>query len=381
MSPQGHERLPVINGLRGLACISVFYVHSLSGYTPPGFAGFNLGPLSISVGHILSATWVGVNLFFVLSGFVLYLPYARSDANSLTRDQIAVFYKRRWLRLMPLYFFITIVCILVFRPPLTSDQNLALLGHTLLGTFFFVPSAGDVPSNSPLWSIAIEIWLSIALPILIIALRAMGPVRWLVMIMTTTTALRWWGLQTAYDDTPFVFRVAVYLDTLGEFSFGIFAAHCYARRTAVYLFVKRHAASAMAIGLVGLVVFFHLHAYGRDFAWPRQVMAFHGILLNSALFLILMASISSDDRSRIARTLSVAPLQLLGMMCYSIYVWHQPVLAYFGEAHARSGWFAALPYVLGEFALIFILAAITYRFIEFPRRRLGWLLPARYASA
>lgn len=136
------DRLPAVNGLRGIACLSVFYMHALSGYTLPGYLGFDLGGLSISLGHILSSAWFGVNLFFVLSGFVLYLPFA--DGKTL---HVPEFFWRRFLRLMPLYYLVTLACIVVFRPPLTNSDNLWLLLNTLVGTFFFVPSAGEVPGS------------------------------------------------------------------------------------------------------------------------------------------------------------------------------------------------------------------------------------------
>lgn len=180
------DRLPAVNGLRGIACLSVFYMHALSGYTLPGYLGFDLGGLSISLGHILSSAWFGVNLFFVLSGFVLYLPFA--DGKTL---HVPEFFWRRFLRLMPLYYLVTLACIVVFRPPLTNSDNLWLLLNTLVGTFFFVPSAGEVPGNSPLWSISIEIWLSAALPLLIWSRRRISLGRLLLLVVVGTTIFRW----------------------------------------------------------------------------------------------------------------------------------------------------------------------------------------------
>jgi peptidoglycan/LPS O-acetylase OafA/YrhL len=362
---QRQDRLPVVNGLRGIACLSVFYMHSLSGYTPPGYFGGKVGEFSISLGHVLSSAWFGVNLFFVLSGFVLYLPFA--DGKSL---HIPQYYWRRLVRLMPLYYFVTITCILVFRPSLASFENLWLLANTILGTFFFVPSAGEVPGNSPLWSISIEIWLSAALPLLIWGIRRMGVAWLLLLIVLATTAFRYWGLSPEHHQDTLAYRFAVYADTLCEFAFGIYAAHCYVSRTAIMRFAQRHAALVLWAGVLGLAVFFHLHAYGRDFSWPRQVMAFHGLLLNPSLFTILIAALASAETSLIQRALSVYPLRLIGMMCFSIYVWHMPALLLFGETFKREGFLAALPYVIAEFASVFVVAFLTYRYIEFPRRRL-----------
>ena len=95
------DRIAPINGLRGLAILSLLFsniTHDLflSGpFLPKG----NLSP-----GALISSTWSGVDLLFILSGFVLFAPYAGGRRALTSGDALWQFYRHRLLRLMPLYY-------------------------------------------------------------------------------------------------------------------------------------------------------------------------------------------------------------------------------------------------------------------------------------
>src|SRR4051812_44273760 len=99
----GRERLGAINGLRGLAILAVVYAHAAAYRTPPGWHAVHWGEYTILPFAVLSNGWLGVNLFFVLSGFVLFLPYERSSRTMATLSDLKWFYAHRFQRLMPLY--------------------------------------------------------------------------------------------------------------------------------------------------------------------------------------------------------------------------------------------------------------------------------------
>src|ERR1700689_3768513 len=94
-------KLEVINGLRGFAILAVIWHHLFGLYFKPGSS------VALEIarggGSFLSYGWIGVPLFFVLSGFVLYLPYAEGGAKLATGADALNFYRRRAERLLPLY--------------------------------------------------------------------------------------------------------------------------------------------------------------------------------------------------------------------------------------------------------------------------------------
>jgi peptidoglycan/LPS O-acetylase OafA/YrhL len=111
-----HKKIGVINGLRGLAIIAVIYQHLLARFTPHGWHAFEIGSFNLSLYSFLSNGWLGVNLFFFLSGFVLYLPYSAGQRTMGSMVDVWSFYKHRWVRLMPLYY-LNLLIALVFVPP------------------------------------------------------------------------------------------------------------------------------------------------------------------------------------------------------------------------------------------------------------------------
>jgi peptidoglycan/LPS O-acetylase OafA/YrhL len=99
--------------------------------------------------------------------------------------------------------------------------------------------------------------------------------------------------------------------------------------------------------------------------------AFYSLALDLGIFLV--AGWLARGPSLVRRVLENRPLQLLGMMCYSVYLWHGIVLLRF-EPSFRQG---ALPY-LAYLGVVLLLSAATYRYVEF-RQVSDWreLLPAR----
>src|ERR1019366_5166991 len=97
------KRLAVINGLRGYAILGVIYFHLIGVFfNRPGWFTFSIGNLPVFPLTYLGHGWLGVDLFFILSGFVLYLPYANGSRELKTKDHLWTFYKNRASRLLPL---------------------------------------------------------------------------------------------------------------------------------------------------------------------------------------------------------------------------------------------------------------------------------------
>ena len=140
------NRIPELDGIRAIAIWMVLLVHIITGFpNPQGALGFLPWPVQVAIGH----GWLGVDLFFMLSGFLItgILLDTRERPHYLRN-----FYARRFLRIMPLYFTVVLVWVLFYhhygRYLLLSSvfgANLAPLLHV------GVPHGPTV-----LWSLAVE---------------------------------------------------------------------------------------------------------------------------------------------------------------------------------------------------------------------------------
>lgn len=92
-----------LTGMRGLAAILVMLFHLFSMIGRPPLI-INIFGYQLEFTYIASTGWVGVNLFFVLSGFLLGLPFVDWLRGINTRPSMANFYKRRFLRIFPAFY-------------------------------------------------------------------------------------------------------------------------------------------------------------------------------------------------------------------------------------------------------------------------------------
>src|SRR5271169_2972100 len=122
-APEGDPaagKLDVINGLRGAAIVAVVWHHLFGLYFKPG-SEIALGPAITQPLFFLSYGWIGVQLFFVLSGFVLYLPFARGKATMASWADWKRYYGRRAARLLPLYYLVALLCLVLNQVPPVHD--------------------------------------------------------------------------------------------------------------------------------------------------------------------------------------------------------------------------------------------------------------------
>ena len=358
-----------------MAILGVMYHHTgawpAKGPFIPGTA--------LSVGAVLHNGWTGVNLFFILSGFVLFLPYANGRRKLATFGDAATFYQRRFWRLMPTYYVAAAVLLLVTY---FADHPVAFgAGAWPLLTFSFVFSRyGFGPGYNPaLWSLGVEVLFSLIFPLLIVAIIRVGIWRllWIVLVasLIARAAGRVWYQQ-------FLFPHAVSDNITGrldEFVLGMVIAHLY-----VHDRIGAWARHLLLPGIVLIVAAWVGFDACRGRSWQVVFTAPLNNVLDVGLCAVLLTALSG--RGMAVRFLSVVPLQVVGMMCYSLYLWQMPIGNW--VADNPSGSLSGLRLV-GYFVLTFIVGALSYRFVEFGHVR-DWrslfLIPrrtrlARHAAA
>jgi peptidoglycan/LPS O-acetylase OafA/YrhL len=125
-----NRHIPVLDGLRGLAIIAVIVHHANGFYGGPFVLGRISGPLSAVFGW----GWVGVDLFFVLSGFLITgILYDAKGYDGFFRN----FYARRTLRIMPLYFGFLFFIVALSRLPHTICPWVSRADFLSMGLYLY----------------------------------------------------------------------------------------------------------------------------------------------------------------------------------------------------------------------------------------------------
>lgn len=355
--PVATRRLAYVDTLRGFAALWVFLLH-IHGYwldnvRPPKLSGDGL------LVRVMGFGGAGVDIFIVLSGFCLTLPLIRDGR--VRRLDPRRFFRRRAYRLLPAYYAAVILVMGLELVPALRERLVArdltqfdVWTHLTLTFPFFGDTLGAV--NGSLWSISLEATLYLGFPLLLLVHRRWG----LRGVMVTTGGVAlvwavfglWWAGQVhpagLVPSTDKLFPARWF-----QFALGLWAATLvrsprpeHRLRAAVALPL------ALAVGLIG-------YAAGWG---PASALGF-GVV--AVCLLVLLAHVP-------ARRFEAGPLRwltALGVISYSFYLLHQPVLlltaglAQFGEWGLGLTTLVALG-VAGTTTVL--VAAVFYHFIEKP---------------
>jgi peptidoglycan/LPS O-acetylase OafA/YrhL len=332
---------PDVDGLRAIAVISVVFFHLFKSAAPGGY--------------------LGVDMFFVLSGYlitaIIWLEI-RERKFSIVR-----FYDRRIRRIMPalllLLLVTTLVSVLILLP-----TDLIGYGKSLLATLvftanvyfwrdadYFSPAAEQKPLLH-IWSLGVEEQFYILFPLILVLLA------------------RWWPRRAPY---------AIGALTIGSLAANVLALYVGGSVPAFFLLPTR----AWELGVGALLALLPAHAAPR--AAAARVAASVGALLVAIgiihpldLFWIVPVALpvvvgtallvlgGQHDRSPINRVLRWHPVVFVGLISYSLYLWHWPIIV-------LTQYYLVRPLTLPEAAAALVLmtacAAGSWWFVERPFRR------------
>lgn len=341
------QRLAVVDGLRGLAILLVIYQHGFA----PGF----IEPFKQLTGfvfpYVIIDAWMGVSFFFVLSGFVLALPYFTGKRDISAPGEIKRYYFHRANRLLPLFIFVTFVSLAFYvhkgEVGKYKDMLMMISTASMLSDWYFFPSI-----NPAFWSLMVEIWFSIALPIVLISINKFGLKKTAIMVFAIALAFRIGGSYYNFG--------MVIINPLKDF----FIARCddfVAGMIVCYLYVNGRLPSNPKTCLTIGIMLILSAALTWDFITleriPRVIGAFANIFASAGFSLILVAALQS--KSLLSKFFSMWWLRILGAMCFSIYCWHLLVIS--PPLLANPG---KLKIELEFWITLLALSAFTYRYIE-----------------
>lgn len=343
-----HAYRPALDGLRAIAVLGVVTYHLGATWLPGGF--------------------LGVDLFFVLSGFLI---------TSLLLDEIArhgritysAFIARRARRLLPaLYLLLIVVCAWaawVAAPEAIGDlRGAALAAVFYVANWFFIATSrsyfADAQGPSPLehtWSLSIEEQFYLLWPVLLLLfVRRLSP-RALMVVLALGIVGSVAFMATTYDSTD---PSSAYFGTLSrvhELLVGCLLA--YAVRRGLAMPTAWRWTAWIALGLIGIMMATVSDLAG--FYYRGGSLAFCVIV--AWLVLVLGAGPAGAGSTR---ALSWAPLVWIGMLSYGIYLWHWPLILWLTPASTgMDGMLLALVRIGATLAI----AAASYYLLERPIRR------------
>jgi peptidoglycan/LPS O-acetylase OafA/YrhL len=337
-----------------------------------------------------------VTLFFTLSGFLLYRPFAAAIARGREHMSIRAYFRNRALRIIPAYWVILFFCAVVLGSVYLRDGATVEVGR-LTDPFQFLQAAlllnNYRPTTlliglGPAWSLAVELVFYLALPLLVlgaawVARRArdrrgrvialLGPPLLLLVVGLSGKLVAWQVFPAdptaGYGNNWHSVVERSFWAQADLFSFGMLAAVAYAQVADGRLRLPAHW-RALATGL-GLLIFIPC-------AWTMHQGEQSYLLQNTgealALALIFAAIVIPEatraSPSRPIRFLESPLLVAVGVVSYSVFLWHLPVIYWLSDHGLTvAGWGGLLVNVGIVAAVVGALSALTYHFVERPALR------------
>jgi peptidoglycan/LPS O-acetylase OafA/YrhL len=331
---RGHS-IPALDGIRAVAVGLVLAEHG-------GIPG-------------VSGGFLGVDVFFVLSGFLI-TSLLLDELGGSGRIALAGFWIRRARRLLPAL--LAMVLAVVAARELFSAEATATLRDDAVSAFFWVANWAFVAQRtdyfaqgtppSPLqhtWSLGVEEQYYLFWPLLVIAVAAVvgARARWAVFALATAGAVGSAAAAIVMASDAGVNRVYFGTDTrVQALLVGSAAAALLVRDWSVLtsgatlIRTRWRRWGAAALSVLGVAMLAALAHYATGSA--REFRA--GLLIVVALAAVLVvAPVALDQDGPVARVLAWRPLAWLGAISYGVYLWHWPIfLALNGERTGWSGW-------------------------------------------
>ena len=371
---QSTKHISSIDGLRAIAVTAVVLYHLGISWIPGGF--------------------LGVDLFFVISGYVITRLILDSINQSSALD-LRAFYAARIRRIFPGFIFM-VICTIIFIgvwAPEAIKRFLSDLPYALTGTINWLLVArnqdyfetiGRPPLLQHTWSLAVELQFYLIWPIILLAvLKYFGKKNIariaLIIAMISGTALFFVSLQLDQANAKQISHIYFGTDThsLGLFLGAALAVSWIPQNLSANI-EKRAQDVIDAIGVVGLLGLISVFLFIDQSNASLYRIAFPLAGIFGCLVIISLV----HPASRFAPLISTAPFRWIGQRSYGIYIWHWVIFQVTRPSVDLSGQTWAL--YLARVLLVLALADISLRWVEIPFRQgvvQNWFRGMKYRSS
>ena len=364
MNNNKSKYLPSIDSLRALAVLAVIIYHVDVNYLPGGF--------------------LGVDLFFVLSGYLISSLIIKEFRKTGTVN-LYNFYIRRARRLLPaVYFMITVglVVMVLFNEVLLRKSHLdAIFGYIYSSNWWYIfhkldyfDSFGAQSPFKHLWSLAIEEQFYMIFPLLFLLVNRKKKSKdgtyklnknflYVVLGLILVSLIA----HILLFDINNISRIYFGTDTRAfSLLVGVVGAILYPMERLHTKVTPQQNLIYSVISLVSIATLITVMIYTSEYnTWLYR----GGFLLVAILGLIVIIS-SGKQHTVIARLLSFKPVVFIGKISYSLYLWHFPILVLTTPVAEIGN--TNIYFVILRVILTFIVAIVSYVFVETPIRKLGF---------
>ena len=364
MSNNKSKYLPSIDSLRALAVLAVIIYHVDVNYLPGGF--------------------LGVDLFFVLSGYLISSLIIKEFRKTGTVN-LYNFYIRRARRLLPaVYFMITVglVVMVLFNEVLLRKSHLdAIFGYIYSSNWWYIfhkldyfDSFGAQSPFKHLWSLAIEEQFYMIFPLLFLLVNRKKKSKdgtyklnknflYVVLGLILVSLIA----HILLFDINNISRIYFGTDTRAfSLLVGVVGAILYPMERLHAKVTPQQNMIYSVVSLVSIATLITVMIYTSEY---NTLLYRGGFLLVAILGLIVIIS-SGKQHTLMSRLLSFKPIVFIGKISYSLYLWHFPVLVLTTPVSEIGN--PNIIFVILRVILTFILATASYVFVETPIRKLGF---------
>jgi peptidoglycan/LPS O-acetylase OafA/YrhL len=379
-SRQKPTHIPGLDGLRVMAIFAVLLCHANMTFS----GEFPASGIERTIATIFGAGWVGVDLFFVLSGFLITGILVRSKGSE---HYFRNFYMRRALRILPVYYLYCAIIYLCFWLP-KGHPEFGRIEFLSVLTYWYNVRAAFVghylPATGHLWSLSVEEHFYLVWPLLVLVLDRVRLRKACIFVAIGSLTARLILLQVPHGFIASYVLTPCRLDAL---CLGAFLALLdepqkeWLRHNGRFVALSALACLAAIAAYQG-----HLNPLVESgVGWPgthsSRLMLTVGITALAVFF--TCAVFRCIAGGRMTRALEAPVLRWIGKRSYGIYVFHQLVLDQLAARLVKVRGLQGLPGYQMKFVILVLtagvvlpLAALSYRFVELPFLRMKRFFPA-----
>ena len=330
--PQQKLTIGVLYGFRALMVLFVCNYHIWQ----QGWLGqyAQLGPLTLDWDFWTRSSYVFVDGMMLLSGFLLYLPYARQKRYGTPVPGVRRFYFNRLSRIAPSYLLsVLLILFLIARPGGayrdSAARNKDVLTHLTFTFTFFRETYLYTPLNVALWTVAIEMQFYLVFPLLVRAMRRHAALT-LCLMGGAGMLFRALMARSVPDLAPWINQLPAFLDV---YALGMLGAMLYLRlsawvsapaaRRARRLFTGFAATAVFAGGCLLLTALLRAQSTNGINSPEALRLSQWALRLPLALTLLFMMLAAAHLPRALQRLLDNRLMRFLSAISFNLYIWHQ----------------------------------------------------------